>query len=198
MLLIIAFVGFFLCKPFLYGAVLLGIGCLYFFRDPERECTPARHDPTLLVSPADGYIIDIQYDSTNNIEGYAYKVSIFLSIFDVHINRVPIAGHIQSVIYVPGRCVPAFVPKSSHLNEHNDLVIKTDNGRTILVRQIAGIIARRIVCFICPGDAVSVGQRFGLIKFGSRVDILLPVSVQLYITKGQRVVGGQTVIGRLL
>ena len=197
-LLVGGFLGFLLFKPLFYLSLGLFIFCLYFFRNPERTCPEALADQCLIVSPADGRVIDIQYDPQNGFEGYAYKVSIFLSVFDVHVNRMPSTGTVQKIIYKPGTFVPAYVPKSSELNERNDLVVVRDDGRTIIVRQIAGIIARRIRCWVFQGSLIPVGCRYGMIMFGSRVDLLLPDSVELYITKGQRVYGGQTVIGRWL
>lgn len=191
------FLGFFFFKPLFYVALGFLIFCVYFFRNPERVCSAAEQDHTVIVSPADGRVVDVQYDPHNGFEGYAYKVSIFLSVFDVHVNRMPISGAIDKITYVPGSFVPAYVPKSSHLNEHNDLVIVRDDGQTLVVRQIAGIIARRIRCWVRQGSFHTVGERYGMIMFGSRVDLLLPASVELYITKGQSVVAGQSIIGRM-
>ena len=197
-LLIGGFLGFLFFKPLFYFALGLFIFCLYFFRNPERVSREALADATCIVAPADGRVIEIQYDPHNGFEGYAYKVSIFLSVFDVHVNRMPSTGYVEKIIYKPGKFVPAYVPKSSDLNERNDLVVVRDDGRSMIVRQIAGIIARRIRCWVHEGSLIPVGSRYGMIMFGSRVDLLLPGSVELYITKGQRVYGGQTVIGRWL
>jgi phosphatidylserine decarboxylase len=197
-LLVAIFLGFLFFRPVFYISLGLLLFCLYFFRNPERVCREALTDQDIIVSPADGKVIDIQFDPHNGFEGYAYKVSIFLSVFDVHVNRMPSTGTIQKVFHKPGKFVPAYVPKSSELNERNDLVVLRDDGRTYIVRQIAGIIARRIRCWVHEGSRLAVGSRYGMIMFGSRVDILLPDSVELHITKGQRVYGGQTVIGRWL
>ena len=190
--------GFWFFKPLLYLALGLFIFCIYFFRNPERVNTQALADQCLIVSPSDGRVIEIQYDPHHGFEGYTYKVSIFLSVFDVHVNRMPSTGTVQKIIHKPGKFVPAYVPKSSELNERNDLVIVRDDGRMMIVRQIAGIIARRIRCWVHEGSLLQVGSRYGMIMFGSRVDLLLPDSIELYITKGQRVYGGQTLIGRWL
>lgn len=197
-LMVAASLGFWLFKPVFYISLGLLLFCLYFFRNPERICPEALTDGNIIVSPADGKVIDIQFDPNNGFEGYAYKVSIFLSVFDVHVNRIPSMGTVQKIFHKPGKFVPAYVPKSSELNERNDLVMLRDDGRTYIVRQIAGIIARRIRSWVHEGSLLPVGSRYGMIMFGSRVDILLPNSVELCISKGQRVYGGQTVIGRWL
>jgi phosphatidylserine decarboxylase len=197
-LLIVSFLGFWFCKPIFYIALCLLLFSFYFFRNPERVCSEALTDSTIIVSPADGKVIDIQFDSNGSFEGYAYKVSIFLSVFDVHVNRIPSMGIVQKIFHKPGKFVPAYVPKSSELNERNDLVMVRDDGRTYIVRQIAGIIARRIRTWVHEESLLSVGARYGMIMFGSRVDILLPSTVELRVSKGQRVYGGQTVIGRWL
>jgi phosphatidylserine decarboxylase len=195
-LIVGAFLGFWFFKPAMYISLGLLLFCLYFFRNPDRVCPEALVDGNVIVSPADGRVIEILYDPTNGFEGYAYKVSIFLSVFDVHVNRMPSTGTIKKIVYRPGKFVPAYVPKSSELNERNDLVMMRDDGRTFIVRQIAGIVARRIRSWVHEGSLVPVGSRYGMIMFGSRVDILLPNSVELSVVKGQRVYGGQTVIGR--
>lgn len=195
--LTVATTGFVFFRPLFYIALAFLLFCCYFFRNPERKCIQAEEDKTLIVSPADGRVVNIQYDPHNGFEGYAYKVSIFLSVFDVHVNRMPVTGTIESITYVPGSFMPAFVEKSSHLNEHNDVIIVRDDGQKIVVRQIAGIIARRIRCWVVPGSYHNVSERYGMIMFGSRVDLLLPGSTELYITRDQSVVGGQTIIGRI-
>jgi phosphatidylserine decarboxylase len=197
LVLCITFLGFIFFKPLFYIALCFLAFCVYFFRNPERVCIEAEKDPSILLSPADGRVVDVQYDPHNGFEGYPYKVSIFLSVFNVHVNRMPISGTVSEIKYVPGSFVPAYVPKSSHLNEHNDIVIVCNDGQTLVVRQIAGIIARRIRCWVKPGSFHNIGERYGMIMFGSRVDLLLPGTVELYITKDQSVVGGQTIIGRM-
>ncbi len=197
-LLVGGFLGFLFFKPLLYIVLVLFVFCLYFFRNPDRVCLEALNDPSCIVAPSDGKVVDIKYDPQHGFEGYAYKVSIFLSVFDVHVNRMPSAGVIQKIFHKPGKFVPAYVPKSSLLNERNDLVVMRDDGHTFVVRQIAGIAARRIRCWVYEGSLMPVGSRYGMIMFGSRVDLLLPDSVELYIANGQRVYGGHTLIGRWL
>lgn len=167
---------------------------LYFFRDPEREIPQGE---SLIISPADGKIVGI--DSVEHvpfIDGPAKRISIFLSIFDVHINRAPIRGKIAYRHYSPGEFLPAFEPKASVKNEQNAIGIEDADGYRVLVRQIAGLIARRILCWKNPGDKVERGDRFGLIRFGSRTDIFLPLEARVEVKLGQRVQGGATVIAR--
>lgn len=180
-------------RPLLILIIPLMLFSIYFFRNPERICLPALHDPSIIVSPADGKVVSITPCSE---EGYAYKISIFLSPFDVHVNRIPVSGVVESVEYRSGTFSFAFLPKSSELNERNDVCIRAVyTNQLILVRQIAGTIARRICCWVKPDDAVTGGQIFGMIRFGSRVDLLLPKNVHSVVGVGQRVYGGQTVIG---
>jgi len=188
--------AFFVYKPLIYVVVALFLFSLYFFRNPERECPQAQSDDALLICPADGKVVDVQYDPDNGIEGYARKVSIFLSPLDVHVNWTPVAGVVQEVIYKPGTFTMAFLPKSSLLNERNDICIRAHNGRTLVVRQIAGTVARRICCWVQKDATLTTGQKIGMIRFGSRVDVLLPAQVELYVGVGQRVFGGQTILGR--
>ncbi|MDN5279173.1 MAG: phosphatidylserine decarboxylase [Clostridiales bacterium] len=167
---------------------------LYFFRDPERNIPQGE---SLIVSPADGKVVGI--DSVEHvpfIDGPAKRVSIFLSIFDVHINRAPIRGKIAYRHYTPGEFLPAFEPKASVKNEQNAIGIEDADGYRVLVKQIAGLIARRILCWKNPGDRVERGDRFGLIRFGSRTDIFLPLDARIEVKLGQRVQGGSTVIAR--
>ncbi len=187
-------ISLFLFRPLFYVTVLLFVFSLYFFRNPDRICSQVLYDDTVIVCPADGSVIDIQHNRNGHLEGYAQKVSIFLSPIDVHVNWIPVAGNVEAVTYQPGSFMPAFFSKSSEYNEHNDVIIKNNYG-TLLVRQIAGILARRISCWAKKGQQVMAGQKYGMIKFGSRVDILLPAYVTLNIRKGQKVYGGQTVLG---
>ena len=160
----------------------------YFFRDPER-LIPA--DEAAIVSPADGKIVGIAAETDKTT-----RVSIFLSVFNVHINRSPVAGEVESVRYLPGKFKVAFDATASAENEQNVLVIRSGSDK-IKFSQIAGILARRIVCWKKPGDSVAKGERIGLIKFGSRVDIFLPENVALSIKLGDKVQGGASVIGRI-
>lgn len=160
---------------------------LWFFRDPEREIVVG---PRNVVSPADGKVVAVRDDP----EGPS--IAIFLNVFDVHVNRSPIAGRVESVTYTKGRFLAAFDERAGEQNERNDIVITGPLG-TVRVRQIAGAIARRIVCKVRPGDSLGLGERFGLIRFGSRTDVRLPRGSILRVRVGDRVSGGSTLIGRL-
>ena len=164
----------------------------FFFRDPKRE-TP--EDPQLVVAPADGRVTRVKQIEEGNQQA-ATLVSIFLSPFDVHINRAPIAGEITSVVYTRGKFLMATNEKASLVNEQNALTIQGEKI-TVICKQIAGILARRIVCWKRAGQKVSLGERFGLIKFSSRTDMLLPPQVEVLVSKGDRVRGGITIIGRI-
>ncbi len=189
--------AFLFYRPLLYVVVAFLVFTFYFFRNPERVCPQAHTDATILVCPADGKVVAVDYDPLGALEGaYTYKVSIFLSPFDVHVNWSPVAGTIERVVYKPGTFTLAFLPKSSLLNERNDIYIKAPHGQSLVVRQIAGTVARRICCWVQPHDAVTSCSKIGMIRFGSRVDILLPKEVDLQVSIGQRVYGGQTILGR--
>ncbi len=171
-------------------ALLAGFS-LYFFRDPERAIPSGEG---VIVSPADGRVVGIErIEQVPFLDGPAQRISIFLSIFDVHMNRAPIEGKVTWRQYNPGRFLPANVPKASLDNEQNSVGIE-DGGYKVMVRQIAGIIARRIVCWANPGDLVARGDRIGLIRFGSRTDLFLPLSARIAVTVGQKVQGGSTAI----
>lgn len=194
--LIVSFlIGWIFFRPLSYVSLLFLIFSFYFFRNPDRLSVAALYDDTILVCPSDGMVVDIQYSAENNLEGYAQKVSIFLSPFDVHVNWTPMAGIIKETKYRPGTFSMAFLPKSSELNERNDIIIASDD-KHITVRQIAGTIARRICCWVMPGQKVPLGHKYGMIRFGSRVDVLLPQNVALAVGVGQHVYGGQTVLGQ--
>ncbi len=184
--------SYFINRWLFYLGLAFLVFTLYFFRNPDRS--DFKFDSCDIVSPADGRVVDVQPEG--NFEGYDQKISIFLSPLDVHVNWTPIEGIIREVNYKPGKYLMAFEPKSSELNERNDIIIEDSKNRKILIRQIAGFIARRIVCWVNPEERVSMAQKYGMIKFGSRIDILLPRSVKLNVEVGQRVYGGQTVIGR--
>lgn len=168
----------------------LALFVVYFFRDPERAI-PA--DPAVIVSPADGRVVEVLPES--NATGAGTRVGIFLSPLDVHINRAPIAGRVESCEYKPGKFLAAFNPAAATENEQNVLVISNGTYR-IVVKQIAGVLARRIVCWKKSGDPVGKGERFGLIKFGSRVEMVLPPAVELSVKVGDRIQGGATIIGK--
>jgi phosphatidylserine decarboxylase len=171
---------------------LLAAFMAYFFRDPERV---APDDDSVVVSPADGRVTRVEKAEAGNPQSPTV-VSIFLSPFDVHINRSPIAGEITNVTYTKGRFLIATKEEASVVNEQNSLTIRGE-GMTVVCKQIAGVVARRIVCWKRAGDRVKVGERFGLIKFSSRTDLILPPEVDVISKVGERVRGGQTVVGRL-
>ena len=170
----------------------------YFFRDPDR-ITPLREG--LVIAPSDGRIATIGRVAPPpelGLEGgERVRISIFLSLFDMHINRAPVAGRITRSVYVPGAFLRASSEKASDDNERRALVIETPSGAEVAVLQIAGMISRRIVTFAGEGDTVGVGQRFGLIRFGSRVDVYLPEGQSPLVAVGQRMVAGETVIADL-
>lgn len=194
-LAVTALLAFFLFKLALYAVAVAFVFCFYFFRNPERVCRTAQENDKVLVSPADGWVVGIDKASTHNLEGYAQRVSIFLTPFDVHVNWVPCAGIVKQVLYHNGTFALAFLPKSSDKNERNDVIIITAHHEQIKVRQIAGTIARTIVCWVRSGQGLLAGQKFGMIKFGSRVDVFLPENVRIAVTNGQRVKGGETILG---
>ena len=175
------------------GAVLFVVALFmaFFFRDPKRV-PPA--DPDVVVSPADGRVTRIGPASTG--ADAPNVISIFLSPLDVHINRSPIHGKIVDMIYSPGKFLMATNEKASLVNEQNALTIQGEKI-TVVCKQIAGILARRVVCWKGKGDNLGLGERFGMIKFSSRTDVLLPTNVKITVKEGQRVRGGTTVIGRI-
>ena len=174
-------------KPPAVIFLILSSFIAFFFRDPERKIP---EDPSAVVSPADGKVIEILAQADKTI-----RISIFLSIFNVHINRAPVDGVVESTQYTPGKFKAAFDPNASAENERNVLVI--DHGSyKIKLTQIAGLLARRIVCWKKAGDLVYKGERIGLIKFGSRVDLFLPENVIPSVKLGDRVKGGSIIIGR--
>ena len=171
-------------------AWFLAVFVLYFFRDPERIVPSGE----VIVSPADGKVVDVREVELDGRK--TWKVSIFLSLFDVHVNRAPVAGTIRNLSYQPGRFLIASRPQASIENEQNTITIEGER-LTITFRQIAGLLARRIVFRKKIGDRVALGERVGLIKFGSRVDVFLPPEVPPAVVVGDRVRGGASVLGRL-
>jgi phosphatidylserine decarboxylase len=172
---------------------LLILFSIYFFRDPDREIPTGK---SLIVSPADGKIILIeQIEEQEFFKARVQKVSIFMSVFDVHVNRIPIDGRVSYFNYQKGKFHQAYKDSASYENERTIIVVENDKIKVLFI-QIAGILARRIVCRIREGWKVKQGDRFGMIKFGSRVDILLPVEVKLNIKLNQKVTGGETIIGQ--
>lgn len=175
-------------------ALALTLFVLFFFRDPDRTVP---QDKDAVVSPADGRVIVIKdIFEPDYLKQDVKQVSIFLSVFNVHVNRAPVSGVVEAVKYNPGKFHVASVDKASLDNEQTGMVI-AGSGRRILVKQIAGLIARRIVCYAKPGDAVSAGERYGLIRFGSRVDLFLPKNAELKVKLGDRVKGARDVIAVL-
>ena len=185
----------------------LAVGVFAFFRDPERIVP---QDDRFIVSPADGRIVQIEQirpprelivEDGSGVDGLPdqalTRVSIHLSLFDVHINRTPIAGTIRRVVYVPGKLLNADLDKASDENERQHFLIERSDGTRVAMTQIAGLIARRIVAFAKTGDTMGVGQRLGMIRFGSRVDVYLPKDTGSYVIIGQKVVAGETVIGAI-
>lgn len=191
--------GLFLLTPILgWIGVGLTVWCYYFFRDPERV-TPDR--PGLIVSPADGIISLIEPAVPPKELGMSdrplTRVSVFMNVFNCHVNRAPVAGEITAVAYRPGKFFNASLDKASEHNERNSLCIRLSDGREIAVVQIAGLVARRIVCFVAPGAQTATGERFGLIRFGSRIDVYLPPGVTPLVSLGQTMVAGETVLAEL-
>lgn len=168
--------------------LVLAVFFLWFFRDPARRIP---NGPGEIVSPADGKVTEAEWLETP--DGSRLRLSIFLNVFDVHVNRSPIEGTVKLVNYKTGLYLNAMRADSNVLNEQNVVVIENENC-SIQVKQIAGLLARRIVCWVKPGDTLKRGERFGLIKFGSRVDILMPPDVNLLVRRDQRVKGGSTVL----
>ena len=177
-------------------AGILSLFIIYFFRDPERiSDTP----DDAVLTPADGRILNIRNikDSDNPLGEPAIKVSVFMSVFNVHVNRVPMSGKISEIVYNPGKFFSANLDKASEKNENNRITLDTEKGRRIVFVQIAGLIARRIVCWIDEHDYVKAGQRCGLIRFGSRLDLYLPAESRVIARPQDRVKAGETIIGYL-
>ena len=183
-------------SPLNWLAVVSGLLLLFvlnFFRDPERNI-PA--DDRVVVSPGDGKIVEIVEEKDPLLDETCLRISIFLNVFNVHVQRTPVAGRIEQVKYNKGKFLNAASHKASLDNEQNSMVINTGREK-VLVKQIAGLIARRIVCWAKEGDNYNLGQRFGLIRFGSRVDLFLPLSADIKVSLGDHVSGGSSVIGYL-
>ena len=166
-----------------------------FFRDPNRT-TP--EGAGLVVSPADGKVLSIgEVDETRYLNRRLKRICIFMSVTNVHVNRIPVSGRVKGVRYNPGKFLIGFAEKASLDNEQNAVIIERSPGSEVLFVQIAGFVARRIVCYLTGGEQVATGERFGLIRFGSRVDVYLPLEADVLVQKGQRVTAGETVLGRL-
>jgi phosphatidylserine decarboxylase len=170
--------------------IFLGLFILYFFRDPERT---APDDPAAVVSPADGRIVEVLDEPLDGVAGS--RISIFLSVWDVHVNRAPVAGTILAVDYRPGRFHGALFARASTENEMNVIRMATPRGEMVF-KQIAGWIARRVMCWKSPGDTVRAGERIGMIRFGSRVDVWLPREAAVTVRRGDKVRGGSSVLAQ--
>jgi phosphatidylserine decarboxylase len=170
--------------------LFLGLFIFYFFRDPNRVIPT---EPGAVVSPADGHVVAIVEEAFDGVPGR--RISIFLSIWDVHVQRAPVAGRVGSVVYKPGKFYAALRSAASERNEQNVISIVTAEG-TLVFKQIAGAIARRVLFWKSEGDIVVRGERVGMIRFGSRVDIWLPLAAQLSIRRGQKVTGGESVLAK--
>ncbi|MBW8751138.1 MAG: phosphatidylserine decarboxylase family protein [Propionibacteriales bacterium] len=188
------------------ATILLGlpVGIVAFFRDPDRRVDATAVDEDTVLAPADGKVMHAGPGQPGvapppTDQGDWQQVSIFLSVFDVHINRAPYGGRIRSVTHRPGRWLAAYKFESATENERSDIVVEREVGgrtRTIVFRQIVGAVARRVVTRVQAGDDVATGERIGLMKFGSRMDVFVPPDVELTVAKGDRTVAGETVIGR--
>lgn len=193
--LIVAFIIWFAVNPF--WAVIPGVLALFFaffFRNPKREIPT---DTSLIVSPADGTVMGIvEVDDDDFVNEPCNKVIIFLSVFDVHINRSPISGKIKLQQYTCGRFIPAYKDEVGFENERHTIGIENEQMR-VIVTQIAGILARRIVSWVTLDDVLEKGQRYGLIKFASCTEVVIPKSVEILVKKGDKVKGGETIIGRI-
>jgi phosphatidylserine decarboxylase len=179
-----------------YGLVLLGLTVffLFFFRDPERQVSS---EPDAVLSPADGRVMAAGPSTAQKFPAPTWQqISIFLSPMDVHINRMPVGGRVTKVEYHPGRFLPAFKADAGDLNEYTEVTVDA-GGQTVVFRQIVGILARRIVCRVRPGDQVHVGDRMGVMKFGSRMDVFLPADAVIQAQVNQKVIAAKTVIATL-
>ena len=195
---VLALLGLLFWHPLAWLGLIFTLFCLYFFRDPERV-PPARMD--VFLAPADGLVVSVEAAVPPPELGFGPaprpRVAIFLSVLDVHVNRMPIAGTVTRINYRPGTFVNAALDKASEDNERNAVALLLPDGTEIAVVQIAGLIARRIVCEAVVGQVFSAGQRFGIIRFGSRTDLYLPPGTVPLVAVGQRMIGGETVLATL-
>ena len=194
----VALILFLIWDPLGWIGVGLTVWCYYFFRDPDRV-TPVREG--LVISPADGVVQMIGKFAPPEELGLGAepmtRVAVFMNVFNCHVNRAPIAGRIEKIAYRPGKFLNASLDKASVDNERNGLTIRMEDGRAIGVVQIAGLVARRIVCEVKEGQAIGTGERFGMIRFGSRLDIYLPDGVSPLVAVGQSTIAGETVLADL-
>ena len=181
-------------EPFFYVGLIMTVWCAAFFRDPER--VPPKGEG-LVVSPADGLVLPLVESPPPPLGddyGPMRRISIFMNVFDVHVNRIPCDGRIEELLYRPGAYFNASLDKSSQYNERMLIRMIAQNGRTVIFAQIAGLIARRILCQLEGRQNVSIGERFGMIRFGSRVDVYVPIDAEIRVQPGQRAVSGETVL----
>ena len=190
-----------LWSPLYFIGIILTVWCIYFFRNPHRTtpALPGANKNNLIISPADGTVIEISKitpaEEIGLPEGKWTRVCIFMNVFDVHVNRSPMLGQITYKKYIPGSFFNASLDKASDENERLILNMDTENGNKIAFVQIAGLVARRIICDIDIGQSLKAGEVFGLIRFGSRVDIYFPSEVSVMVLKGQKMIAGETIIG---
>jgi phosphatidylserine decarboxylase len=180
-------------KVWMFLGILVSLFIAYFFRNPRREIPDLQN---IILSPADGRVVHVgECEEHRFLKEKTLKVSIFMSLFDVHLNRAPVSGKVLERNYLPGRFLVANAEKSSLLNEQNAMILETEDRLKILLIQIAGFVARRIVCYAKTGNFLRKGEIFGLIRFGSRVDLYLPPEVKPIVRVGQHVKGGESIIG---
>lgn len=189
---------FWLLPPLGWIALLLTVFCIYFFRDPERV-VPEGDD--LVISPADGTVATVgpakPPKELEGLKGDYTRISIFLSVFDVHVNRIPVSGDVTALRYISGEFLDAADDRASEQNERQLIAVKTPQKKTVVLAQVAGLVARRILCDLEPDQAVEAGERFGLIRFGSRTDLYLPKGYTVLVKPGQTMIGGETVLAKL-
>ena len=194
-LVITVLISFFGIRWLIILMVAITLFVVWFFRNPERYF---QDEEKLVISPADGKVVKIDnVEITGTIAGKYKKISIFMNVFNVHVNRVPYSGQIETINYHEGKFLSANLDKASVDNERNEVMIRTEDGRVLWAVQIAGLIARRIVCWLNVGTPVKKGERFGLIRFGSRVDIYLPEDSKISVKLGDKVKAGETPLGYL-
>jgi phosphatidylserine decarboxylase len=196
---VVAAIGLFAGAWLFWLGLIFTLFCLYFFRDPERV-PPDR--PGAVIAPADGHVVSVMPAvppaELDLGDAPRWRVAIFLSVVDVHVNRVPVDGTVTRIAYRHGRFLSANLDKASTDNERNALAIRLADGRALAVVQIAGLVARRILCDVREGEQVRAGARFGIIRFGSRTDLYLPEGVRPLVVNGQTMIGGETVIAELV
>lgn len=199
---LILFSGFVLQNAWSWISAILGIiiilFTLWFFRDPQRIIpSSAISDPSIIIAPADGKIVEIiEMEEKEFFKGKARQISIFLSPLDVHVNRSPVSGTVEFYRYMQGDYMVAWHPKASELNEQSRIGVQNEFGK-VFFKQITGVLARRIVCTVKQGDVLETGEQIGMMKFGSRMDIILPLDAEILVHKDERTRGGETIIARL-